>query len=1077
MSTRLPILKEYWRSPEDRAGSTDLDTLHEQESPNGALAAAADDVSRRDFMGIAGFTLASATAALSGCVRKPGEQIVPFAKRPEDLIPGSPVYFATVAQFGTEVLGLLVESQDGRPTKIEGNEKHPGSLGSTNIFAQASVLDLWDGERPKTPRKGGGDSDWAAYDAWAAEHFTAARAAGGKGLALCLDDTRSPTLLRLVQEFRAAYPQAAVYVDDRGLSAREAHSLVGLSGLSGLWDLSKAGRILSVDHDFLGTEGDTVRNSRAFAAGRDIVDGHSGMNRLYSVEAGISVTGMSADHRLRLASSKAGDFLAAVAQVLFAGGVAVPAGAEGFVATLSPQLSVDQQKFAAATAKDLASHQGASAVLVGGRQSAATQALGLLINAALGNVGATLQFVSDKGSVPAAGTLRSLAAAMDAGEVDTLVILGGNPVYGAATTKSFGDLMGRVANTVSFSVGNDETGAAATWSLPSNHFLESWGDLASTDGTVAIQQPLIAPLFDTRSAIEVLAGVIGSSETSGHKLVMATHGTGGEAFERNWKTWLHEGVVAGSTSASVTFAGATSDESGDEAEAPAAAGATWSWGGLESWKSGADVSGSNVEINFALDATMFDGRYANNAWMQEASDPVTKLTWDNAAMMSPKTARGLGIATRTFSDPESEMVRLSIGGTDLEIPAWIAPGLADDVIYVPVGYGRHGAGKVAAGAGFDANPLRAAAGGWFAAGLQVAKSGRKYTLATTQEVGRNDIKLKTPFGDNLGLDFPERPVVREGNYEEFTADMAAMPIPGKQAAGHGDGHGDEHGGGHGEGHVAPEMGSPGMAPFIRKHEVIAAEHIHSLWENEPILTGAQQWGMAIDLTSCTGCGVCTIACQAENNIMVVGKERVLKGREMSWIRIDRYFRGDEDDPEFATQPMACAHCETAPCEAVCPVAATSHSPEGLNDIAYNRCIGTRYCKNNCPFKVRRFNFFNYTRENVEANPVVKMQMNPDVTMRFRGVVEKCSYCVQRINGAKIVAKRDGNGLVPDGAITPACAQACPSKSITFGDINDPSSAVSAAKHRATNYNLLAELNLRTRTSYLGRLRNRNSELS
>jgi molybdopterin-containing oxidoreductase family iron-sulfur binding subunit len=1070
MSTRLPILKEYWRSPEDRVGSDDLDSLHDQESPNAALAAAVeDDVSRRDFIGIAGFTLASASAALSGCIRKPAETIIPFARRPEDLLPGSPVYFATAAQFGSEVLGLLVESQDGRPTKVEGNEKHPGSLGSTNIFAQASVLDLWDGERSQTPKQGGQDSTWEAYDAWAGSHFAAARAAGGKGVALLLDDTRSPTLVRLVQEFRAAYPLAAVYVDDGGLTSAEAHSLVGLSGLSAVWNLGKADRIVSIDCDFLGIDGDTVRNSRAFAAGRDIVDGKSGMNRLYSVEAGLTVTGMSADHRLRLASSKAGDFLAALAKVLFEGGVAVPAGAEQFVASLSSSLTEAQQKFARETALDLASHRGGSAVLVGGRQPAQVQALGLLVNAALGSVGSTLTFVADKGSIPAAGSLASLAAAIDAGEVETLVTLGGNPAYTAATSKSFVQLMGRVANTVSLSTARDETAAASSWALPANHYLESWGDLAATDGTVAIQQPLIAPLFGTRSAIEILAGIVGITDASGHSLVMTTYspgGNGGIGFNRNWKKWLHEGVIAGSASVPVVpGAGvAAAEVEGDEA----ASLRSWSWAGLDSWQAGADVSDANIEINFVLDSTIFDGRYANNAWLQEASDPVTKLTWDNAALMSPATARRIGIAPRRINDPKMDMVSLRLGDVRVELAAWIAPGLADDVIYTSVGYGRDGLGKVAAGAGVDVNPLRAAAGSWFATGVQVSKTNSRYILATTQEVGRSDVTVKTPFGDNMGMDFPEREVVREGDYDQFRTDMAVM-AGAKKAEGHGGGHGD---GGHG----ASDKGFAGIAPFVKKHEVIKEKDIHSLWTNEPLLTGAQQWGMTIDLTSCTGCGICTIACQAENNIMVVGKERVVKGREMSWIRIDRYFRGDQDDPDFATQPMACSHCETAPCEAVCPVAATTHSPEGLNDIAYNRCIGTRYCKNNCPFKVRRFNFFNYTRENVEANPVVKMQMNPDVTMRFRGVVEKCTYCVQRINGAKIAAKRDGDGLVPDGAITPACAQACPSNSITFGDINDPSSAVSKAKHRATNYQMLAELNLRPRTSYLARLRNRNEAL-
>jgi len=1061
MSKRFPILSasaapdsrdassSQWRSLDDLASTGVSDDILDRESPQAIREAEeAEGVSRRGFMGWAGVTMAGLSSSLSGCIRKPVENILPFGRRPEDLIPGSPSYYATVARVGGEVLGLVIESQDGRPTKVEGNPLHPNSRGKAGTLAQASVLDLYDADRPKVPTAKGQASTWDAL--WAAVDGSLA----GSGAALLLEDSSSPTVRRLVAQLRQENPSAGVYSYSASSATHSAEGL-GLAGLKGLAlrpAFDKAAVIASFDCDFLGVEGESTRNSGRFADGRRVASKDDSMSRLYAIEPVFSLTGSMADHRLRVPGLSVARVLEAVGARIFAGGVSAPPGASAISSRLRADLasvtlpgldcgagSGGEEGMAAwvdSLAKDLLEHRGTGLIVVGSSQPASAHALAHLLNVALGNVGTTVDLLPAS-MLTDAGGIADLAGDIAAGKVQTLVMIGGNPAFDAPADLDFAAKLGSVGTTIHLSEDANETSSQSSWHAPRAHYLEAWSDLQAVDGTIAIQQPLIAPLHGAAADVELLARAVGGGTASAHDLVRATWSSSpvaGADFEQTWRKWLHDGVVAGTASAAiqptavpVMMSDADSEEStgGDSS----GAGVSYAWAGLASAWSADEAAAPTLdalEVAFRLDGTVYDGRYANNAWLQELPDPMTKLCWDNAALISPRTAECKQVGT-------GDMVRVTVGDRSLEIAAFVLPGMADNVVVLPLGYGRSVVGTTGSDCGFNGYALRTAATMHFASGATLTASDSTYELATTQNYGRLDPKVKTPFGE---VAYPRRNAVRESSLADFKA----------------------------------------QPDFVQNEEVMPAPKLKSLFD-QPNVTSGQQWGMSIDLNVCTGCNACTVACQAENNIMVVGKERVLKGREMSWIRLDRYFTGDVDNPEAVVQPMACAHCETAPCEQVCPVAATAHSPDGLNDIAYNRCIGTRYCANNCPFKVRRFNYFNYSNENRDSTPLGAMQRNPDVSVRFRGVIEKCTYCVQRVNEAKIEAKRDGDGVVEDGRLVSACAQACPTDAIVFGDISDPDSAVSKAKAEPRNYAMLAELNIHPRTTYLAKLRNRNPEIA
>ena len=1002
--------RAQWRSLEARADSPAVREIAANEFLPGAFdvdLARDGDVSRRKFLGLMGASMALAGTTLSGCMRKPIEHILPYTKRPEDLIPGSPQYYATSAWIGGSVHGLLVESHEGRPTKIEGNPQHPASAGGTNAWAQASVLGLYDPDRSKLPASAGKDSTWEALRAALADRFTAARTENGSGVAFLVEPIPSPTRWRMLGALLRAYPQAALYgwQPTAPGNAEAGRALVGAAGSAAAVSLEKADVVLAVDSDFLGVGQDAVRLARAYSSRRRVTEPGDTMNRLYAVEGNFTVTGAMADHRLRAKGSRVGEVLIAVARALAASGVTLSVGG------LAPRgTDAKVEKWAAAVAKDLAGARGRSVVLVGERQPAWVHALGHAVNEAVGAHGAVASWYRQDGA-PEVRSIDELAQAINGALVKTLVVLGGNPVYDAPADLKFGELLPKVAFSVHVGPYRDETALKATWHVPESHYLEAWGDLVTVDRVPSIQQPLIAPLYDTVSDIELLAfiGEPGPElQRRGYDLVRDTWKAAAPAltsFDKEWSRWLHDGVVVTPTAlpASPPF----------------------SWAGLTSAINERPASPDGMEVAFVVDPSVYDGRYANLGWLQELPDPISKLTWDNAAVMGPALAKKLGVEfdTESGGNQERPMVQVGLDGRSITLGVFVVPGIAEDTVVLPLGYGRKGLGRVAEGAGVDTYALRGSAALFDATGATVQKVAGGYRLASTQDHGSME----------------GRPIVREATLQEFREEPK----------------------------------------FVEKYEVIEAAEIKSLWDSpwETAYRGQQplhKWGMVVDLNVCIGCSACTVACQAENNIAVVGKEQILKGRELHWIRLDRYFIGDnEDEPEAVVQPLMCQQCENAPCESVCPVAATTHSPEGLNDMAYNRCIGTRYCANNCPFKVRRFNFHNF---NLHIDDVEKMQKNPDVTVRFRGVMEKCTFCVQRIQEAKIAAKRDGNGIVPDGTIVPACAQTCPTNAIVFGDLKDPESAVSKAKGQERNYAVLAELNLYTRNTYLAKLRNPNPEL-
>jgi molybdopterin-containing oxidoreductase family iron-sulfur binding subunit len=929
---------------------------------------------RRNFLSAAGATLASLQTA--ACIRKPYEKILPYAKRPEDLVPGNPRYYATAFHVGSAVQGLLVKSSDGRPTKVEGNPRHPMSRGATSVWAQASVLELYDPQRSQQPYAGREATDVDTALKTIETMGKALRDKQGAGFAVVVDEKPSPTLHRLLGELAAACPQVGLYVHD-GAGSANARAGAAMVGVESRWSVSGSPRILAVfDGDPMGTEGDTLAFSRTFAQGRE-PEKKADANRLYVAESTVSLTGSNADHRLAVRPSEVGDLVAALSEELRSAGLALPA--------IEAPKATRELAFVKVLAEDLLSARGSSVVWVGERQPPQVHALGQLINHALGNYGRTMTFAKTEG--PALQSMADLGARIDAGEVDHLVVLGTNLAY----TGNFGAQIRKVEQSLHLGLFRDDTGRRTKVHIPQSHYLETWGDLVANDGTVSIQQPLIAPLYTTVSEIELLSRLMGKART-GFELVQDTHRGHAEDFDRAWQVWLHDGKVAGHPVDTTVPT--------PSAEALAA-----------SWSAGS--AGDGYEIAFVRDLSVLDGRFGNSPWLQELPDPITKLTWDNAVLLSPSTADKLGVKNE-------DMVSVSMGERTIDLPAWVQEGAADDVLGLVLGYGQGSLGRFAE-SGFAVESMRDGAAGYLT-GAKATRAGGTYTLACAQvetsQYGRHH--------------------TREATRTDFT---------------------DE-------------------PNFVAKFDVLDESHIGTLLWEEPEFSRAHQWAMTVDLNSCTGCGTCTIACQAENNIPWVGKQEVLMGREMHWIRVDRYFEGQSSDFAVKYQPLNCAQCETAPCENVCPVGATVHDREGLNNMAYNRCIGTRYCANNCPYKVRRFNFFHYTVRNDEDYGMgIAMQRNPDVTVRYRGVMEKCTFCTQRINRARIDAKVFGDGTIEDGAVTPACAQACPTEAITFGNMADENSRVAKKREDDRNYALLAELNIRPRTTYLGRLTNPNPKLA
>ncbi|MBI4875772.1 MAG: 4Fe-4S dicluster domain-containing protein [Acidobacteria bacterium] len=892
--------------------------LSEGKFPDGMLELSA--ASRRRILKLMGASFG--LAGLTAC-RRPVEKILPAVKGVEDYIPGNPLYYATAAPVAGSVAGLLVETHDGRPTKIEGNPRHPSSGGAASAFAQAEILSLYDPDRSQAVLRGGEKSSWE-------EFARAVREMRGK-VRFLSSRVASPSLASMRKIALEKFPGSA-WVEYEPVSDREVLAGAQLAfgqPLQPHYHFDKAEAILALDADVLGLDAPSQAAIRAFSRRRG-----ASSNRLYAAESQFSITGAMADHRLRMCS---GD-IARFAQEL-------PAGSHPIW-------------------KDLAAHKGRSLVVAGPRQPAVVHALAHWLNAQLGNLGETVTFTA----APAPGlSIAELAQEMSRGEVGALVVLGGNPAYDAPADTNFAGGMKKVPLSIHLGLDLNETAKLASWHLPEAHFLEAWGDVRAADGTVSIQQPLIQPLYGGKTAVEVVALLAGHRDQRAYDIVRGL-------WQAQWRKSLHEGIVEGTRSAEVKPALKFTP-----APLP-----------------NRDRQGA-VEITFHPSWSAWDGRYANHAWLQETPDPMTKLTWDNAALLSPATARSLGVET-------GDVIALERAGRRIEAAVMTMPGQADHSIALPLGYGRASVGRVGKGVGFNANPLRSSDAMWIASGVKVTKTGRKRKLVTTQEHHSME----------------GRPLVREGSVSQH-----------------------EHG---------PKL--------------------FSLYEEHKYDQG-NQWGMVIDLNACIGCNACVVACQAENNIPVVGKEQVANGREMHWLRLDRYFTGPPEEPRAVVQPVACAQCENAPCESVCPVAATTHSPEGLNDMAYNRCVGTRYCANNCPYKVRRFNFLDYHKDLVEIG---KMQFNPDVTVRMRGVMEKCTYCVQRIQEAKIHAKADGHRPLKDGEVVTACQQTCPAEAISFGNLLDPNSRVSKLRAADRNYALLGELNTKPRTTYLARLRNPNPEL-
>jgi MoCo/4Fe-4S cofactor protein with predicted Tat translocation signal len=987
--------KRLWQSLEQLSETKDYRNFLENEFP--ANAEEFSGINRRDALKL--MAASAAMAGLSACTKLPTEKIVPYVHPPEEIIPGKPLFYATSIQHGGTATGLLVESHMGRPTNVQGNPEHPGSLGSSDVFAQASILNLYDPDRSQTVIHDGRISTWGEFDA-AMRDIRAQFAPRGAGLRILTETVTSPTLGAQLHGLLQKFPEAKwhQYEPCSGDCVIEGTRLAFGKPVNPVYRFDEADVIVSLDSDFLTSGPGHVRYARDFSSRRDLAQGPaSKINRLYVVEPMPTSTGTMADHRLPM---RATDVPAFARQLAAAVGVSVSAGSD------VPTLKIPANWIKAAAA-DLTAHRGACLVVPGEYQSPVVHALAHAMNAALGNVGKTVVYTDPLEANPVNQTesLRDLVNDLNAGKVQCLLILGANPAYDAPADFNFTDAVIKARMRVHCGLYNDETAELCQWHGPAAHYLETWSDARAYDGTVGIVQPLIAPLYEGRSAHELVAFLAGDEGKSGHTLVhdywQGQRSEKGQAFEAVWETSLHDGIVAGSALPAISVSASPNFASQAASQAPAG-----------------DVT--SLEVVFRPDPSIGDGEYANNGWLQELPKPVTRLTWDNAVLISVSMAASMSLTTGDY-------VTLQFAGREAAGAVFVVPGHADNSVTVHLGYGRRRAGSIGTLQGFSGYLIRTAAAPWAARGLQINKTGEKYTLASTQQQYSIDFEGH-PSEEESAHAF-RRDLVQIATLDEFTKNPSFAQT-------------DE----------STAVPGPTLYPAV-KYDGYA-------------------WGMSIDLNRCVGCNACVVACQSENNIAVVGKDQVARGRSMHWIRIDTYFKGDLDNPEMYYEPLPCMQCENAPCEYVCPVGATSHSAEGLNDMTYNRCVGTRYCSNNCPYKVRRFNFYLYSDF---KTPSYFGLRNPNVTVRSRGVMEKCTYCVQRINAAKIRSEEE-NRSVRDGEIVTACQQACPAQAIVFGDINDPNSRVSKLKAQTRNYGLLEDLNTRPRTTFLARVRNPNPAL-
>jgi len=1020
-----------WRSLRELENDPEFAKHLASEFPRGADVYQDSGLSKRDFLKLMGASMALAGVGLTGC-RRPESHLVPFTKGVEWTVPGKFLYYATSMPVRQGALPLIATTSDGRPTKLEGNPLHPVSSGGTDAFAQAAILDLYDPHRSRNITENGKVSDLASFDAF----LQSVSQSGGKGVGFLVEKANSPTRDRLRAELEKNFP-GLVWAEYEPLGDGEAVAAADAafgSGTKLVPKFERADVVLALDSDFLNPAESGIGYAAGFSARRNPDQMGAPMNRLYVVENHFTVTGGMSDHRLRCKTSEIGAFARVLGTLIAAktgdGSLAAVVGA------YPAQPAHVDEAWVKACAADLLANPGRSLVLTGPQTPAAVQVLAHAINSALGNLGATL--IAMQSAAPATATISDLAKAIAAGTIQTLFILGGNPAYSAPADLGFAALLAKVPAVVRLGLFEDETSKLSRWHIPAAHFLESWGDARSFEGTLTAIQPMILPLWGGLSELDILSKLLGGGPVDGPELVRATFeklappdllaevGT----MDLLWNSFLRVGFLPGTQFPPAAAQLAVATAAALAANAPAI-------------KDG-------LELVFLQSSSVDDGRYANNSWLLETPDFVTKVTWDNAVLVSPATAAALGIKANNFGkfeeiaekigndvnyDLVADIVEISDGKSSIQAAAIVAPGHADDSLSLALGYGRKSVSALMENVGFDAYPLRSAAIPRFTSGVTLKVTEKNYPLAQTQE----------------HRSMEGRDLVREGTLDRYKEDPAFAQTMGM------------------DGHIPPNI---------------------SLYTH-PALTSKEQWGMTVDLNTCTGCNACVVACQAENNVPVVGKDQVRKNRDMAWIRIDRYFAGEKEDPEMLAQAIMCQHCENAPCETVCPVNATVHSEDGLNLMAYNRCIGTRYCANNCPWKVRRFNYFDYNQRPIDQlywGPLakkgmadsLKMAKNPNVTVRMRGVMEKCTFCIQRIEEAKISrlveAGPTPSSETPISTFKVACQQACPNDSIVFGDIADPESRVARLQKSERGYTMFKYVNASPRVTYLTRIKNPNPNM-